>query len=101
MRQNTSKNKLARGKVIKQIIEFEIRRPRLPGRTQGLQERGSVGTSYPGPGLRGPGRVQVAALRVAALSFGPNLSEEPKLSEDLSVFLAIHLVVGKKIWDQI
>ena len=96
MRQNTSKNKLARGKVIKQIIEFEIRRPRLPGRTQGLQERGSVGTSYPGPGLRGPGRVQVAAL-----SFGPNLSEEPKLSEDLSVFLAIHLVVGKKIWDQI
>ena len=58
-------------------------------------------------GFRGPGRVQVAAL-----SFGPNLSEEPKLSEDLSffffcctpmesnlserLFFAPHLILGKK-----
>ena len=45
---------------------------------QGLREGVSGGTSYPSLGLGGPGRVEVAAL-----SFGPNLSEEPKLSEDL------------------
>ena len=54
---------------------------------QGLRNGGSGGTSY--PGLGGAGRVQVAAL-----SFGPNLRGEPKLSEDL--FFALHLILGKK-----
>ena len=80
--------------------------------SQGLRKGGFRG--YIVLGLRRPGRVQVAAL-----SFGPNLSEGPKwsedlfslslnfgqylgsnLSKDLFVFFAVHLILGK-IWYQV
>ena len=54
--------------------------------TQGLREGGSGGTSYPGPGQGGLGRVEVVAS-----SFGPNFFSSlhkigPSLIEDLFFF---------------
>ena len=37
--------------------------------TQGLREGGSGGTSYPGPGLGGPGLKGPVRVQVSALSF--------------------------------
>ena len=64
------------------------------GYCQGLREGGLGGTLYPGPGLGGPGRVEVVAS-----SFEPNFSlscpfsvpgfgqiRGPNLSEDLFLF---------------
>ena len=76
---------------------------------QGLREGGSGGTSYPGPGSGGPGRVEVVATSFnqnfflclalyLSLSFGQKI--RPNLSEDL-FFFALHLILGKKsdqIW---
>ena len=57
---------------------------------QGLREGGSGGTLYPrpglgGPGLRGPGRVEVVAS-----SFGPT---GPHLMK--TFFFGLHLIFGK------
>ena len=41
--------------------------------TQGLREGGSGGTSYPGPGLGGPGLRGAGRVEVVAFSFGPKV----------------------------
>ena len=60
--------------LIKQIIEFWIEGALAPSRActpkQGLQEGGSGGTSYPGPGLGGPELKGPGTVQVSALSFG-------------------------------
>ena len=66
-----SQNSRANLVILTNFLAGKLLRHIDPGPTRG----GFRGYIVPGPG--GPGRVQVAAL-----SFGPNLSEEPKLSED-------------------
>ena len=57
---------------------------------QGLREGG---TSY--PGLGGPGRVQVSASSFGVASSGVFVGLN--LSEDLFLFGALHLILGKKL----
>ena len=74
---------------------------------QGLREWGSGGTSYPGPGLGGPGLREPGRVEVVASSFKQNFFSTlpficPSLLEKIGAnssedpFFALHLILGKK-----